>query len=377
MQHSVFYGTKSTPNETCHVREYDFQNFKPQPQWIVRTPEEVKVYERLRGLKVSDTLACDSFASSNSGEKAYKKTLAQIDEPSLMWPGYKLKARNLRYETTSQAAYGRFLPTVHEMPDSHHGLGQKFSSSLLASEYQGRRSPLTHQDVITWTSYCTVTFGLALIVLSVYSLAMYPELRQIWHPAVGLAVLLLLTGLFDVLASHGHQGLPFLRQNQNCLAVSFLGFGCLCTVYSAGVIVGSAVFFPAVLDDRTDHLQSLKTTMMTSFIMAFAFAVVQTAVSLRFVYAQFFDEFLDDSSNAIDMSPLVVKTSPFLNLQLEERKGVPAAGPRTVVKQQQQPPSDVRTYLCRNDAESEEEFTEKNETAVGVSNVPVAGEMAV
>ena len=30
MQHSVFYGNKSTPTGSAHVREYDFQHFKPQ-----------------------------------------------------------------------------------------------------------------------------------------------------------------------------------------------------------------------------------------------------------------------------------------------------------------------------------------------------------
>lgn len=50
------------------------------------------------------------------------------DRIGLMWSGYPLPSRNLRYETTSQAAYGRFLPTAFEMPDSFHGLSKKFTA---------------------------------------------------------------------------------------------------------------------------------------------------------------------------------------------------------------------------------------------------------
>ena len=198
---------------------------------------------------------------------------------------------------------------------------------------------------------------------------MYPELRRIWYPAMGLGMVLLATGMLGVLAAVAHHpGYPFcLRARRHSLAVAFLTFGILSELYSAGTIVGSAVFFPEVLDDRTDHLHGLKATNMAAFVMSFGWAGVATVLSLRLVYAEFLDEFFDGNGGVvIDMAPLVVRTassaSACMNLELNERT-VESGGGESVLLGGLASGAvpDVRTYMCRGGDECDEESEDELE----------------
>ena len=59
---------------------------RSQPQWVVRSPAEEAVYERMRGLKVSDMTpgAHDGFISPATGDVQLPdlRLFAQMDEPS-------------------------------------------------------------------------------------------------------------------------------------------------------------------------------------------------------------------------------------------------------------------------------------------------------
>ncbi|GAV03077.1 hypothetical protein RvY_13559 [Ramazzottius varieornatus] len=332
----TYYRTPSTPFATSHVQEYDYQDYKPQPTWIRRSPEENHLYDQVKGHKVSQTLP-------PTLETKTLEFLPHKDEPSMMWSGYKLKPRNPRYETTSQATYGRYLPTIHEMPDVYHPLTQTFSTSMLSSHRSQARS-VTYRDIIKWASICTLIFGFTLLIFNVFSYAFYPEFKHIWTSGMVMGILLMTTGILGVLTTMDTFA---FGKSQHPLAVSFLALGSTTTFYSAGIVVGSAIFFPEVLDDRIDHLQVLKSTMMIAYIFGFMFAMAETLMSLRCVYAQFFNDL--SNSNLIEISPLVSCPSrPCLNLEDEEEM-------KPMTRKVRKGPPDVRMYLSRLDEESEEE----------------------
>lgn len=116
------------------------------------------------------------------------------------------------------------------------------------------------------------------------------------------------------------------------------------------MIIGSAMYFPLILDDRTDSLQTLKNTMITLYVLSFGFAATEAVFALRCVYAHQFERLME--SQIVEISPLMVGPSqPFVLAASDNEKD----GLFSSTKPRIETIPDVQTFLCRTNLGFSEE----------------------
>ncbi|XP_055337006.1 uncharacterized protein LOC129587300 isoform X2 [Paramacrobiotus metropolitanus] len=217
----------------------------------------------------------------------------------------------------------------------------------MIADFQRQSTSVTCQEIIRWTSIGTLMFGFLVVSVDLYGALKFPELVSVWYPGMCLGVLLMCSGLCGTFATYQ---LISLDYRHGFISNTFLAFSGLSIVFSCAMLIGSAIFFPLILDDRTDNLQALKNTTITFYVLSFGLSAAETVFALRCVYAQQFERMLE--SEIVEISPLVIpKTEPFLLAtgiyENEEETVFPVQGIRS--KCEKVP--DVQTYLCRNEPE--------------------------
>lgn len=138
----------------------------------------------------------------------------------------------------------------------------------------------------------------------------YPDIYRVWYPGVCLGLSVLFMGISGILATH--QAFISLSYRHGCISVTFLVSCIIALLFSCVTMICSAVYFPIVLDDRIDNLQSLKSIIIIMYLVSFVIALIEAVSALRCYYAYQFERLMD--SQLIEISPLNAssRTEPFL-----------------------------------------------------------------